>query len=187
MKRFFILAACAVLLLSCGDDKKDETKSTELTTTDSSGKDKKTPPAEFADPKYAEMGKKMADQLSSGDIDGWLSNYADNAKFRWSAGDSLDGKQAISNYWKNRRGNVIDSINFSNHVWLPVKVNTPQTSFDVPGVWLLSWYMVNVKYKTGKRLIFWAHIDHHFNADDKIDQTIQYIDMAPINAAVGKK
>ena len=187
MKRFFILAACTVLLLSCGDDKKDEPKSTEETTTASAEKDKKAQQSEFADAKYADMGKKMMGQLSSGDIDGWLSNYAENAKFRWSAGDSLDGKGAISNYWKNRRGNVIDSITFTNDIWLPLKVNTPQRGPDRIGVWLLSWYQVNVKYKTGKRVVFWAHIDHHFDANDKIDETIQYIDMAPINAAVGKK
>ena len=157
MKRTFILIACAVLLFSCGDDKKDEPKSTEQTTNAASEKDKKPQAAEFADAKYAEWGKKMADELSSGDIDAWLSHYADNAKFRWSSGDSLDGKAAIANYWKNRRGNVIDSISFANHVWLPIKINTPQTKFDVPGVWLLSWYQVNVKYKTGKRVGFWSY------------------------------
>ncbi len=185
MKKFFILAACAVILFACGDDKKDEPKKDESTM--SSTTDKKTQAVEFADAKYAEMGKKMSDQLASGDMDGWLSNYADNAMFRWSSGDSLSGKDAIGKYWKDRRMNVIDSISFSNHIWTPLKINTSQTQFDVPGVWLLSWYQVNVKYKKGKRLMFWVHVDHHFNADDKIDQTIQYIDMAPIKAALAGK
>ena len=188
MKRFFILAACSMLLFACSNDKTDESKTTNDSTMNANtDKDKKMQPSEFADPKYAEWGKKMADQLSSGDIDGWLSNYADNAKFRWSSGDSLDGKAAIANYWKNRRMNVIDSISFSNYIWLPLKVNTPQTAFDAAGVWLISWYQTSVRYKSGKKLVFWVHIDHHYDANDKIDQTIQYIDMAPINAAIGKK
>ena len=120
-------------------------------------------------------------------VDGWMSNYADNAKYRWSSGDSLSGKAEISKYWTDRRKNVIDSISFTNQVWLPIKVNTPQAGPDVPGVWLLSWYMVNAKYKNGKRLVFWVHTDHHYDANDKIDQTIQYIDRAPIVAALGHK
>jgi hypothetical protein len=187
MKRFFILAAFAVVLFACNNDKTDEAKTTESTASTSSDKDKKPQQAEFADPKYVEWGKKMSGQLSSGDIDGWLSNYADNAKFRWSSGDSLSGKDAIGKYWKDRRGNVIDSIAFTNDIWLPIKINTPQMGPDRAGVWLLSWYMVNVKYKNGKKLVFWAHIDHHFDANDKIDETIQYIDMAPIKAALAQK
>jgi hypothetical protein len=185
MKRMFILAAGCTLLFACNNEKKDDAKTTESTMSDSSGK--KIPPSEFADAKYTEWGKKMTAQLSSGDVDAWASNYADNAKYRWSSGDSLDGKEAIFKYWKDRRMNVIDSISFTNDIWLPIKTNTPQTAYDVPGIWLLSWYMVNVKYKNGKKLVFWVHTDHHYNANDKIDQTIQYIDRAPINAALGVK
>jgi hypothetical protein len=186
MKKLFALAVGCMMLFACNDEKKDQPKTGESTMSADGDKDKKPQQSEFADPKYAEWGKKMSAQLSSGDIDGWIANYADDAKFRWSSGDSLSGKAEIAKYWTDRRKNVIDSISFSNHVWLPIKVNTPQAGPDVPGVWLLSWYMVNVKYKNGKKLVFWAHIDHHYNANDKIDQTIQYIDMAPIKAALAK-
>jgi hypothetical protein len=46
---------------------------------------------------------------------------------------------------------------------------------------------VDVKYKTGKKLMFWVHTDYHFDANDKIDRAIQYIDMAPIKEAIAKK
>jgi hypothetical protein len=187
MKRLFILAASAVVLFACSNDKADEAKTTESTASATSEKDKKLQAAEFADAKYVDWGKKMNTQFSSGDIDGWITNFADNAKFRWSAGDSLDGKQAITNYWKNRRMNVIDSIQFTDEIWLPVKVNTAQTTHDMPGVWLLSWYTVHARYKNGQRLMFGVHVDYHYDANDKIDQIIQYIDRAPINAAVAKK
>jgi hypothetical protein len=55
------------------------------------------------------------------------------------------------------------------------------------GIWLLSWYQVNVKYKAAAKPIgFWIHTDYHFDANDKIDRAVQYIDMAPIKAAIGK-
>jgi hypothetical protein len=68
-----------------------------------------------------------------------------------------------------------------------VKVNVAQTTHDMPGVWLLSWYTVHSKYKNGQRLMFGVHVDYHYDANDKIDQVIEYIDRAPINAAVAKK
>ena len=187
MKRVFILAACACFLFGCNNDKKDDAKTTESTMSATADKDSKPQATEFADAKYMDLGKKMSAQMSSGDIDGWLSNYSDKAAFRWSSGDSLIGKDAIGKYWKERRNGVIDSIAFLNDIWMPIKVNTSQNQYESPGVWLLSWYMVNVKYKNGKRLMFWVHADHHFDANDKIDETVQYIDRAPINAAVGHK
>lgn len=179
-----MMSAAFVLMLACNNEKTDDTKTGETTVSSADGK--KPEQSEFADARYTEWGKKMTAQLSSGDVDGWASYYADNAVFQWSAGDSLGGKEAITKYWKERRLNVIDSLTFSNDIWLPIKVNVPQQGPDQPGVWLLSWYQVNVKYKNGKKLVFWVHTDHHFDANDKIDRTIQYIDRAPIHAAVGK-
>ena len=93
-------------------------------------------PVEFADLKYSDIGRKGLAALSSGDIDGWMSNFADNAVYVWNAGDSLAGKAAITAYWKKRRGEVIDSISFLNQIWLPIKVNQPQ-SVEQPGIWII--------------------------------------------------
>jgi hypothetical protein len=186
MKKIFILAAGYVLLFACNNEKTDEAKTAE--TTMATEEQKKLAPAEFADPKYAEIGKSMIASMSSGNMDGFLNGYADNAVYAWSAGDSLAGKEAISKYWKDRRASTIDLITFSQDIWLPIKINTPQRpGRDLPGVWLLSWYQIDIKYKNGKKLTFWTHTDHHFDASDKIDRTIQYIDRAPINAALGAK
>lgn len=182
MKKILILAAGCMILFACNNEKTESGSTT--TATDSSAKQQ---PAEFADAKYVEWGKQQSAKFTSGDIDGWLTSFADNAVYSWSSGDSLAGKAKIAEYWKNRRGNVIDSIQFTNDIWLPIKVNQSQTSFDSPGVWLLSWYMVNVKYKNGKKLMFWVHTDYHYDNNDKIDRAIQYMDRAPINAALGVK
>jgi hypothetical protein len=185
MRKTFTLAAGLCILLACNNTKPADSAAT--ITTDTATAEKKPPPqSEFADPKYIDMGKKNLDQLSSGDIDGWMSSYADNARYNWSGGDSLVGKAAITNYWKERRTKVMDSITFTNDIWLPLKINKPQKGPDLAGVWLLSWYQVHVKYKNGKKLTFWVHVDNHYDSTDKIDLTVQYIDKAPINKALGK-
>ncbi len=184
MRKIFSLAVGCCILLAC-NNKPAEPTTTASTDTAATAEKKTPPPSEFADPKYAEMGKKNLDQLSSGDVDGWMNSYADSARFSWSSGDSLVGKAAITNYWKDRRTKVIDSISYTNDIWLPLKVNKPQKGPDVAGVWLLGWYQVHVKYKNGKKLTFWIHTDNHYDANDKIDITVQYIDKAPINKALG--
>ena len=145
----------------------------------------KPAPAEFADPKYAEIGKKGLANLSSGDIDTWIGSYADNAVYAWNNGDSLPNKAAIGEYWKKRRTEAIETITFSNDIWLPVKVNQPQQT-EQPGIWLLGWYKVDTKYKTGKSMSQWIHTLMHFNNEDKIDRVLQFLDRAPINAAMTK-
>jgi len=179
MKAPFIALLCAATLLAC-------TKPAEKPA-EPVAEVKPTPDVEFADAKYTEIGKKAIAALAAGDIDSWLSAYADNARYLWSAGDSLVGKQAIHDYWKNRRANVIDSITVVNDIWLAVKVNKPQRGPDRAGVWLFSWYLAKVKYKNNQKLSMWIHNDLHFDANDKIDIAVQYIDRAPINAALAKK
>jgi hypothetical protein len=185
MRKMLTLAAGCCILFAC-NNKPAESTATTTDTTAAAAKETKPMATEFADAKYTDMGKKNLAQLSSGDVDGWMTAYADNARFVWSSGDSLAGKAAITDYWKQRRGKVIDSITFTNDIWLPIKVNQPQKGPDLPGVWLLSWYQTNVKYKNGKKLSFWVHTDNHYDANDKIDRTVQYLDRAPINKALGK-
>jgi hypothetical protein len=185
MKKMFVLAIGALLFIGCNNNDKDADKKTDSAPAVAAA-DTKMQDAEFADAKYMEMGKKALAAMSSGDIDGWVSNYADNAVYYWNGGDSVSGKAAITAYWKKRRTEVIDSISFSSDIWLPLKVNKPQAPEQAPGVWLLGWYRINAKYKSGKSMVQWSHIDYHFDANDKIDRVIQYIDKAPINAAAAK-
>jgi hypothetical protein len=183
MKKSLTWAAWCCLLFSCTNS---TTAPNSKDTTSAMNAAPATPPqSEFADARYTEMGKKVMSQLASGDIKGMMDGYADNAVYIWSAGDSLAGKAAIDKYWTDRRSKVIDSVSFANDIWLPLKVNRPQQGPDIPGIWLLSWTEVHVKYKTGPKLVFWVHTDYHFDQADKIDRQITYIDRAPINKALG--
>ncbi len=180
MKQFLIGMISFLLFTACNNPRPEDTTDTSSDTTTA-----KAQPAEFADAKYMAIGKSGIASMASGDIDAWATNWADNIVWQWNNGDSVAGKAAVVQYWKDRRGNTIDSIAFSNDIWLPVKVNQPQANEEA-GVWLLSWYGVNAKYKTGKRMIQWIHNAQHFDANDKVDRVIQYLDRVPINAAMAK-
>jgi hypothetical protein len=187
MQKLFAWVATGCLLFSCTNSATETSaKDTTAASATTAGAPAGPPPqSEFADARYTEMGKKTLAALTSGDIPAYVNDYADNAVMSWSAGDSLVGKEAISKYWTNRRSKVIDSLSYENDIWLPMKVNTPQKGPDMPGIWLLNWVQIHVKYKNGAKLTFWVHTDYHFNNADKIDRAIQYIDRAPINKALG--
>ena len=179
MKKLFLVALCIPLFfIGC----KKEAAVTPAATTPS---DAAPAAVEIADAKYSEVGKKAIAAMAKGDMDGWVADYADNAKYYWNGGDSLVGKPAIDKYWRDRRANVIDSISFKNDIWIPVKINKPQR-MEKPGVWLMGWYQVTAKYKKGKSMTQWMHILYHFDTNDKIDQIEHFVDRAPINAAMGK-
>lgn len=185
MKKILFPFAMIVLLTSCQDQNETgESLEARGDTTTASGQ---SMPSEFADPKYMDMGKQLMQHFTDGNIDAYGEQFADNAVYLWSSGDSLAGKEAIVNYWKQRFTNVIDTLQMSNDIWLPIKVNQPQRGPDMPGIWLIGWHQVNVKYKNGKELNFWVHTDYHYNDSDKIDRVVQYLDRAPINAALGVK
>jgi hypothetical protein len=178
---FLFLILLGIGWLSCSPQKPAE----EAAAGTNADTTKAVAPAEFADPKYMEMGKKMLAQFASGNIDDYMTYFADNAIYHWNNGDSIAGKAAISDYWKKRRADVIDSISFTNQIFLPVKVNKPQ-SVESPGIWLLSWYQTFAKYKNGKSMTQGMHAVMHFDANDKIDQVFQYRDNALIEAALKK-
>jgi hypothetical protein len=184
MKKTIAMASAISLLFACTNQKTEDKAA--ITTDSAVAAPAKPQATEFADAKYIEIGKMGNASLSSGNIDAWMSSFADNAVYIWNNGDSIVGKPAITAYWKKRRGEVIDSINFSQDIWLAVKVNQPQSAAQAPGNWVLSWYLTQAKYKTGKRMAQWIHTAAHFDANDKIDRVVQFLDRAPINAATKK-
>jgi hypothetical protein len=181
MRKAIIPLLFAGFLFSCSDQKVAEQPLV---------KDASTPAAsqpqasEFANPQYMQMGSQGLKQFEERKLDEWVNTFADNVVYQWSSGDSLVGKKAILDFWKKNFENI-ESLKFSNDIWLPIKVNQPQKGPDMPGVWLIGWAQVNVKYKNGKALQFWVHLDQHYDANDKVDRSILYVDNAPIRAAQG--
>lgn len=181
MKKLFFIVLTLVLFLGCKNETPAEPAEPEAATTPATEQ-----PAEFAEAKYTEIGKKHMAALASGDMDAWMADYADNAKYYWNAGDSLVGKPAIDKFWRDRRANVIETLSYKSDIWFPIKINKPQ-QMELPGVWLMSWSQVTAKYKGGTSMTQWMHILYHFDANDKIDQVEHFVDRVPIQAAMPKK
>jgi hypothetical protein len=80
---------------------------------------------------------------------------------------------------------VVESITFSNSIYIPVKINTPQT-VEAPGNYVLAWYSVEAKYKNGKSMKQWMHSVNHFNANDQVDQVNLFRDNQLIADALKK-
>jgi ketosteroid isomerase-like protein len=183
MKKLLGLIVCSALLFSCGDKPATEEKKESATGSETSATPKDY---EIGDMKFVDIAKKHTGYLEKGDIDSWMADLSDNAIYRWNNFDSLIGKPAITDYWKKRRTDAIDSMSFTSQIWMPVKVNVSQAPGHLTGSYALSWYIVTAKYKTGKSMKQRIHTVFHFDASDKIDRIFQYLDRAPINAAMTK-
>jgi hypothetical protein len=187
MRKAIIPLLVAGFLFSCGEQKSAEKPMVKDASNAESNTNAKSQPSEFADPKYMDMGKSMMKQFADGNLDAWAETLADNVVYLYSSGDSLVGKKAVVDYWKDRRAKLVKSIEMTNDIWLPIKVNQPQKGPDMPGVWLLNWAQVKAAYKNGKTLQFWIHQDIHYNDQNKADRIVMYMDRAPVNAALNTK
>lgn len=183
MKKFFLVAIAATLLIACNNKKSDEkTEGTDTTKTSMSSTDKK-PATELLDLSAADPVRASFAAFAKGDLNGMTANYDDNVRYTWSSGDSLIGKKAVMDYYAGR-WKLIDSISFSNDIVLPLQVNeSQQPQVAPPGKWVLYWVFTNVKYKNGKKLAFWQHSVNHFNDSGKVDFVGMYLDRHPIMEA----
>ena len=178
MKKIFLGVMISVFLIACNDEKKEDKPAVADTNTaaDKKGGD------EILNLSEGDGVKSLMMAFSKGDVDGMTAPYDDNLKFYWSNGDSLIGKQAVKDYYTGR-WKLIDSLNYSDQIVLPVKVNNPQSAMQAPGKWVLLWSNTHVKYKNGNKISFWVHTDYHYNDAGKIDIAIQYIDKHQIMEA----
>jgi len=184
MKKILGLLICSAILFSCGDNEKTAGATESASTADKPAADAKD--YEIGDMKFVDVAKKGMQYLESGDIDSWMASFSDNAVYRWNNLDSLIGKAAIADYWKKRRTDLIDSMSFTNDIWMPIKVNKIQSPMQLPGNYALGWNLVYARYKTGKSMTQRIHTSYHFNDAGQIDRVSQYLDRAPINAAMAK-
>ena len=176
-KLVFVLFGCA-LLWACSQPKPEPETPTE---------EVKPAPVEIGDTKFIDVSKESLNNLAAGNVDGFMNTLADDAKFFWNYGDSVVGKTAVADYWKERRGNVIDTLIISEDVWLVIKANESPRPDLATGTWVFGWYTATAKYKsTGKSMTQAIHQAGHFNESGKVDVMYQYLDRALIQAAMKK-
>jgi hypothetical protein len=178
MKNLTLVVVGCALLWACSQPKPEpEVPAVEV----------KAAPLEIGDAKFIDVSKQSLNDLASGNVDGFVNALADDAKFVWNYGDSAVGKTAIADYWKERRGNVIETLIISQDIWLVVKANEPVAPTVPTGTWVFGWYTATAKYKaTGKSMTQGIHQAGHFNESGKIDLMYQYLDRVPIQAALKK-
>jgi hypothetical protein len=175
--KFFILAGCA-LLWACSQPKPEP---------EAAPAEVKPAPIEIGDAQLIEISKQSLNALRDGNIDAYADNFADNAKFYWNYLDSLVGKPAIVDYWKERRTKVLDTLIITNEVWIALKANEAPAPTVPAGNWVFSWTLVTARYNsTGKEMTQWIHQTSHFDASGKVDFIAQYLDRVPIQAALKK-
>jgi len=137
------------------------------------------PAMEFADGRFIETGKAAAKLFEQGRIEEWADYLSPDAVYMWSNGDSLAGRSAVIQYWRERWNTVVSGLKFSEEIWLPIQVNAADAGPE-PGTWVLTWHRVDATYRNGKSLTFHVHLVHHFNEAGKIDRTINYMDHSKI-------
>ncbi len=140
------------------------------------------PPTELLDISLSEPARKSLDAFSQMDLDGFTDEFADDIRYSWSSGDSLKGKQAVKDYYAGRF-KLIESISFTDHIFLPIQINQSPTRDVSTGRWLLQWVFAHIQYKNGKRVDLWIHNVNHYNEAGKIDFLGQYMDRYPIMEA----
>jgi hypothetical protein len=96
-KLSFWIIASMLFLFACNNETKQNDASAPPAAAEA-----KTQSAEFADAKYAQVGKDFLANMSSGNMDTWGNSMADNVVWVWNNGDSLAGKPAVMTYWKDR-------------------------------------------------------------------------------------
>ena len=176
MSKILLGVLLSTFLYACGNEKGETTTATNSNTADSSTKKSSS---EILDMSEADGVKAGLIAFSKGDIEGMTANYDDNVRQIWSSGDSLVGKKAVIDYYKTRWG-LIDSLSFSDHVVLPIRMSEQQSEYAPTGKWVLHWAFAHVKYKNGKKLDFWVHNANHYNDAGKIDIVGQYLDRHPL-------
>ena len=166
MKKFIVFLFCC-LLFACSQTQEE-------------------PPITIADSRYIDVSRDILTSLCKGDIDAFIKNYSEDARYRWNYGDSLIGKQAIYNYWKERRTSVIDTITFTNETWLAIKANNPPKHI-APGVYVLNWSDFTVTYTNGSSINMNIHTVFGFDTQDRLVSTLQYLDRSLIADALKPK
>lgn len=144
------------------------------------------PPITIADPKYIDTSRSILIALCEGDLEAFIKNYTEDARYRWNYGDSLIGRQAIYDYWKERRTSVIDTITFKNETWLAIKANNPPKHI-APGVYVLNWSDFTVTYSNGSSIDMNIHTVFGFDTQDRLISTLQYLDRSLIADALKPK
>lgn len=174
MRKTILFALVAIGCLNSCNDKPADKPAGEV--------EKKTASMELLPMVVTEPIKAAFEAFSKKDVDGFTAGLAEDVRYFWSSGDSLIGKQAVKDYY-SRRFALLDTITFTDHIFVPLQMYEPQSPNVPTGKWILHWANAHATYKNGKHINFWVHQVNHYNEAGMIDYQDQYLDRSQIAAA----
>lgn len=124
--------------------------------------------------------------LERGDIPAMMANMSDSVVWIMPDGSEIKGKQAVSDYWTDRRANVIASMKFGPLAGLGFQLFRSRNGGTL-GKYLMVWTTVDATYKNGKSVKFPGHMAVLLDEAGKFSRWMNYYDTKGIADAQAAK
>lgn len=146
---------------------------------------------ELASDEYSDLAEEALSHLADLDIDAWGEMLADDVTYYFPDGDSgtrtvLTGKEEVINWWQNWKENSgIESMTFTEPVFLPVIANRTLNYSGLEGVFVIS-YFSNEMVFNGNPVRLRMNYVSFFNDENLIYRYYSYYDRTPIIEAMNE-
>lgn len=146
---------------------------------------------EIASEEYSDLAEEALSHLADLDIDAWGAMLADDVEYYFPDGDSgtrtvLTGKEEVMNWWQNWKENSgIESMTFTEPVFLPVIANRTLNYSGLEGVFVIS-YFSNEMVFNGNPVRLRMNFVSFFNDENLIYRYYSYYDRTPIIEAMNE-
>ncbi|AUC79679.1 hypothetical protein CW736_10025 [Nonlabens sp. MB-3u-79] len=169
------LLFCSVFLISCLETKENEVAEVII----------EQPAVEAASQKYANIVEECLNVMQDFNFDGLGVYLADDVQWYWPNGGMetrsiIKGKENVINFWKNWRATSgVESMQFYNSDFMPLRTNRSNDQYNVVGVVVLYYGDITIYGKAGSTIVR-QHLVFSFNDDDKIKNIFSYYDRTGI-------
>jgi hypothetical protein len=169
------LLFCSVFLISCLETKENEVAEVTI----------EQPAVEAASQKYANIVEECLNVMQDFNFDGLGVYIADDVQWYWPNGGMetrsiIKGKQNVINFWENWRATSgVESMQFYNSDFMPLRTNRSNDQYNVVGVVVLYYGDITIYGKAGSTIVR-QHLVFSFNDDDKIKNIFSYYDRTGI-------
>jgi hypothetical protein len=169
------LLFCSVFILSCLGTKEKEVDVVKT----------EQPAVEEASQTYAIIVEESLNILQDFDFDELDTYFANDVEWYWPNGGMesrsiIKGKQNVINYWKDWRATSgVESMQFYNSDFMPLKTNKSNDQYNIVGVVVLYYGDITIYGKAGSTTVR-QHMVFSFNKDKKIQKVFSYYDRTGI-------
>jgi hypothetical protein len=169
------LLFCSVFILSCLGTKEKEVDVVKT----------EQPAVEEASQTYAIIVEESLNILQDFDFDELDTYFANDVEWYWPNGGMesrsiIIGKQNVINYWKDWRATSgVESMQFYNSDFMPLKTNKSNDQYNIVGVVVLYYGDITIYGKAGSTTVR-QHLVFSFNNNKKIQKVFSYYDRTGI-------